>query len=109
MRARKPGEVWHADLADERGRYLQIAQRHGLRVLSTEGDFAASNDVLVREVVMDYMCDFETWRNALLLGNPSQKNRPDPVWSRGRRRAPLRANLDNDIARGIAAGERTMH
>jgi hypothetical protein len=48
---------------------------------------------------MAYMGDFETWRNALLLGNPSQKNRPDPCWARGRRRAPLRAGLENDVAR----------
>ena len=100
VRARKPDEVWHADFEDERSRYLEIARRHGLRILSTEGDFAASNDVLVREVAMAYMRDFETWRNALLLGNPSQKNPPDPVWAHGRRRAPFRAGLENEYARG---------
>lgn len=82
-RARKPDEVWHADLAAERHAYRALAQRFGLRVLSTAGPFAASNDILIREVVMAYMADFETWLNALFLGNPSQKNVPDLAWARG--------------------------
>ncbi|MBI2321229.1 MAG: nucleotidyltransferase family protein, partial [Chloroflexi bacterium] len=69
-RARKPDEVWHADLEAERHAYRALAERFGLRVLSTA-------------VVMAYMADFETWLNALFLGNPGQKNVPDPAWARG--------------------------
>ena len=81
-RARKPDEVWHDDVETEREHYAGLARQHKLRVLSTEGDFAVSNDPLVREVMMRYMASYETWPNALLLANPSQKNPPDPIWER---------------------------
>jgi thymidylate kinase len=82
-RARKPDEVWHTDLAAERWRYRALADRRGLRLLSTEGAFAESNDRLIREVMTRYMASFETWLNSLFLANPSQKNVPDPVWASG--------------------------
>src|SRR5262249_23810627 len=82
-RARKPDELWHADLAEEWHRYRALAHEHGLRQLSNEGAFADSNDRLIREVMNAYMADFETWLNALFLANPSQKNVPDPVWAAG--------------------------
>lgn len=82
-RERKPDEVWHADLEGERQRYRALAERWGLRLLSNEGCFAETNDPLIRQVIMDYMADFETWLNALFLANPSQKNAPDLVWARG--------------------------
>jgi thymidylate kinase len=79
---RKTDEVWHAEIDAERRRYQALAGQHGLRVLSTEGGFAESNDLLLREVIMTYMAGYETWLNALFFYNPSQKNAPDPVWSR---------------------------
>jgi thymidylate kinase len=84
--ARKQDEVWHLDLAAERSRYRALASRRDLRLLSTEGAFADSNDRLIREVMTAYMANFETWLNALFLANPSQKNVPDPVWASGGRR-----------------------
>jgi hypothetical protein len=84
--ARKPDEVFHLDLAAERWRYRALAHRRGLRLLSTEGAFADSNDRLIREVLTAYMGSFETLLNALFLANPSQKNVPDPVWASGGQR-----------------------
>jgi thymidylate kinase len=82
-RRRKPDEPWHATREEERRRYLGLAQRFGLRVLSNEAAFAESNDTLIREVTMAYMVDFETWLNGLFMANPSQNNLPDPTWARG--------------------------
>ncbi|HEX5501562.1 MAG TPA: nucleotidyltransferase family protein [Thermomicrobiales bacterium] len=82
-RARKRDEPWHADFAAERRRYRDLAPRWGLRPLSTEGAFADSNDPLIRDVGMAFMADIETWRNGLLLANPSQLNPPDLAWARG--------------------------
>jgi thymidylate kinase len=82
-RARKPDEPWHAHLDDERRSYLDLAQGYTLRVLSTEGSFARSNDPLIQETFAAYMADFETWANALFYANPSQKNPPDEIWARG--------------------------
>jgi thymidylate kinase len=82
-RQRKPDEVWHAEIEHERERYLELARQHGLRLLSTEGALADSNDRLVRETIMHYMIDIDTWLGALFLGNPGQKNRPDGYWARG--------------------------
>lgn len=81
-RRRKPDEVWHAGFEAERDQYHRLAERHGLRALSTEGCFATSNDRLVREVIMAFMAGFETHLNALFYANPSQKNVPDRVWAR---------------------------
>ncbi|HET8632450.1 MAG TPA: nucleotidyltransferase family protein [Thermomicrobiales bacterium] len=80
-RERKRDEAWHPDLEGERDAYRALAQRFGLRTLSTEGAFARSNDPLIREVIMTYMRGFETWRNALFLANPSQMNPPDRIWA----------------------------
>lgn len=82
-RARKADEVWHADLATERERYLEPARQHGLRLLSIEQVFTDSSDRLVKETIMTFMVDIDTLINALFLGNPSQKNRPDRYWVSG--------------------------
>src|SRR5439155_20122114 len=82
-RGRKQDEVWHPELDRERRAYRELAERVHLRVRSTEGVFADSNDDLIREVIMTYMAGFETRLNALLWANPSQKNVPDPVWALG--------------------------
>ncbi len=82
-RARKPEEVWHAADAEERQLYRALAERHGLRLLANDGPFAASNDLLIREVVMTFMARYETRLNALFYANPSQKNVPDPFWAKG--------------------------
>jgi dTMP kinase len=82
-RARKPDEAFHADREAERAAYAAIAERYGLRLRSTEGAFADSNDPLVREVIDEYMDNFETWLNAVFLSNPSQRNRADLAWSPG--------------------------
>lgn len=79
-RARKREEVWHKDPDAERELYLELARRLDLRVISTEGPFADSNDLLIRVAVMTYMASFETRLNALLMANPSQKNVPDRIW-----------------------------
>ena len=80
---RKPDEVWHADLADERQAYRTLADRLRLRLLSTDGTFAESNDVLLREVIMRHMARAETLPGRMLMINPSQKNLPDPYWESG--------------------------
>src|SRR6266542_2547224 len=82
-RARKPDEPWHATWEAERTAYARLAERFGLRRLSTEGAFALSNDRLIREVMMDYEGEIETPANALFMANPSQRNAPDPAWARG--------------------------
>jgi len=82
-RARKSDEVWHSGWEDERRRYLELAPQLDLRVLSTEGTFAQSNDRIIREVLMAFMAGYETRLNGLLYSNPSQKNRPDAVWAKG--------------------------
>ena len=79
-RARKAHEPWQPDVTEDARRYRDTARRHGLRVLSTDGPFAQSNDIVVRDSAMLLMSRFETWGNALFLSNPSQKNTPDPVW-----------------------------
>ena len=79
-RARKPEECWHAGLERERRAYGALAARFSMETLSTDGAFAYSNDALVRDVVTAFMSGYETWLNALFFYNPSQKNRPDPVW-----------------------------
>jgi dTMP kinase len=81
--ARKPDEPFHAGREAERTAYAAMAERYGLRLLSTEGAFADSNDPLVREIVTEYMDNFETWLNAVFLSNPSQRNRADLAWSPG--------------------------
>jgi hypothetical protein len=81
--ARKPEEAWHASWKEERRRYQLLATRHGLRVVSTEGSFDESNDLILREVIMTFMACYETRLNGLLYSNPSQKNEPDPVWLGG--------------------------
>ena len=85
-RERKTDEVWHADLERERGQYLALARRLGLRVLSNRATFEATNDRLVREVMLSYMARWETPLNALFLANPSQKNVPDRAWTVARSR-----------------------
>jgi thymidylate kinase len=80
---RKPHEIWHSSFDQERRCYRALAETHGLRVVSVEGDFAESNDRVVRETVMTYMGEFATRLNALFLSNPHQRNAPDPVWARG--------------------------
>jgi thymidylate kinase len=85
-RERKTEEAWHPDLDHERRQYQALAQRFGLRILSNQGPFEASNDRLVREVMTSYMAGWETRLNALFLANPSQKNIPDRVWTAGRSR-----------------------
>lgn len=82
-RARKPAEEWHAGFEEEREHYRRLAARHGLRLLSTDGAFAESNDRLVREAIMGFMAGFETRLNALFYANPSQKNVPDRIWAHG--------------------------
>jgi hypothetical protein len=81
--ARRPDEALSAETEAERRRYAALAKRHGLRMLPNEGTFATCNDRLVREVLMGYMAGFVTWTNALFMGNPHQKNRPDAIWARG--------------------------
>ena len=77
---RKSDEPFHADREAQREAYIALAERHGLRLISTEGPFAASNDLLIREVITHYMARFETWLNAVFLSNPSQRNAPDLAW-----------------------------
>jgi dTMP kinase len=81
--ARKAGEIWHVDVEHERRRFQALAAQLQLQLLSTEGDFARSNDVLIHDVITHYMAGYETWLNALFFYNPSQKNPPDPVWLHG--------------------------
>ena len=101
-RERKTDEVWHADLERERSQYLVLARRCGLRVLSNRGTFEATNDRLVREVMMSYMTRWETPLNALFLANPSQKNVPDRAWTAARSPAE-RPNFFQQTAAGTAA------
>jgi thymidylate kinase len=82
-RQRKPDETWHAGWDDERRYYRQLALEHDLRIVSTEGPFAESNDGLIRDVMMTFMAGYETRLNGLLYSNPSQKNVPDEVWLEG--------------------------
>jgi thymidylate kinase len=79
----RAADQWHPDVSAQRSRYHELAQRLDLALLSTEGAFGDANDRLVREVVMTYMAEFETWLNAVFQSNPSQLNVPDPVWARG--------------------------
>jgi thymidylate kinase len=80
-RARNPDEVWQPEIEEQRGQYLALARRFDLRVHSTDGSFAETNDRLIREVIMAYMGRFETWLNGLFWSNPSQSNAPDGVWA----------------------------
>jgi thymidylate kinase len=80
-RARKPDEPWHPTWETERTAYARLAERFGLRPLSTEGPFPHSNNRLVREIMMDYEAKIETPLNALFMANPSQRNTPDPAWT----------------------------
>ncbi len=82
-RARKPEEVWHADLAAEREHYRSLAERFAVRTISTAGSFGEGNDRLIRETMMTYMATFETWPNGLFMANPSQRNAPDRAWMNG--------------------------
>jgi thymidylate kinase len=82
-RERKPDETWHEGWDDERRHYRQLALEHGVRIVSTEGPFADSNDRLIRDVLMTFMAGYETRLNGLLYSNPSQKNVPDEVWLKG--------------------------
>jgi thymidylate kinase len=82
-RARKPEEDWHAGFEEERQRYRALANEHALQVISTEGPFAASNDILLQRAIMRFMGRNETRLNALMLYNPRQKNVPDPIWAEG--------------------------
>jgi thymidylate kinase len=81
--ARRPDEALSVEADAERQRYGALAARFGLRLLPNDGAFATSSDRLVREVLMRYMAGFDTLLNALFMGNPQQKNRPDPIWARG--------------------------
>ncbi|HEX5166445.1 MAG TPA: hypothetical protein VFV93_13670, partial [Thermomicrobiales bacterium] len=85
-RARKPDELWHLGWEDERRRYEALAERYGLRLLSTEGPFDRSSDPLIHDVLMAIMARYETRLNGLLYSNPSQKNVPDPIWAKGSER-----------------------
>lgn len=85
-RGRKPFEVWHSSFEDQRARYGALAERFGLRVISTEGPFAESNDELLHEILTTFMAAYETRLNALFLANPGQKNVPDAIWTRPRAR-----------------------
>lgn len=80
-RARKPDEVWQVDFEAARQRYHALAREFGLQLVSTEGSFADTNDAWLRDVIMAYMEDFETWLNGVFRANPSQLNIPDPVWA----------------------------
>ena len=82
-RARKPDEAWHANWSVEREAYRRLAERHGLRRVSVEGQPGEASDLIIRDVVMHFMAHYETRLNGLLYSNPSQKNVPDPIWVGG--------------------------
>ena len=81
--SRRPEEQLSADAAADRRRYTTLATRYRLRHLPNDGAFVTSNDRLVRETLMGFMAGFVTRLNGLFMGNPHQKNRPDPIWERG--------------------------
>lgn len=81
--SRRSDEGLLTDACAERGRYRALAERYHLRAICNDGDFAAGNDPLIRDTVMHYMARFPTPLNGLLLGNPRQKNWPDPIWRKG--------------------------
>lgn len=86
-RARKAGESWQPDLHDAGEGYRVAAEEQGFRLLSTDGPFAESNNIVIRQSAMLLMSRFETWANSLFMANPSQKNTPDPYWQQSFRRA----------------------
>ncbi|HEY8598839.1 MAG TPA: nucleotidyltransferase family protein [Thermomicrobiales bacterium] len=81
--SRRPDERLAADGMAERRRYSTLASHYRLRHLPNDGAFGMSNDRLVRETLMGFMAGFVTRLNGLFMGNPHQKNQPDPIWERG--------------------------
>lgn len=80
--SRRPDEQLTGDADEERRHYRELALQHGLRQLPNDGPFEVSNDRLVRESLMQFMMGYVTRLNGLFMGNPRQKNRPDPIWER---------------------------
>lgn len=63
-----------ADLEAQRALYGRALLALRMRLLDVGGDFAETNDRLVREVLQEYEDDFPTLTNGIFLSNPEQLN-----------------------------------
>lgn len=61
-------------LAKQRELYRSLAERRGLRVLDGDPDAEKTAETIVNTVIEEYMAEFGTLINGLMLSNPEQLN-----------------------------------
>lgn len=61
-------------LAKQRALYRSLAERRRLRVLAGNADAEKTAETIVNSVIEEYMADFGTLLNGLMLSNPDQLN-----------------------------------
>jgi thymidylate kinase len=75
LAVQRSGEMTAAsEVHRERELYLRIAHDHSLRIRDASQDCLTVNDTLVREVLQEYLDDFDTLLNGLFLSNRAQLN-----------------------------------
>jgi thymidylate kinase len=70
--ARKPDETLDF-LTEQAQAYRSMAERWGLRVVSTDADFNSASDTIVHAVLTEYYRDWHTLIGALFMTNPKRR------------------------------------